>query len=266
MRCLEFTFFIFPSHKWPSSVRFYFPLFGINTGHSFSNKTQYVTCRFCESGEFHIMYRRSKFPVQTCYPITHSIAFRSHLTSKWIRRTPDESDPAPSFNSIQFSIQAILAGPLLRCHGQRWQVQPSFLSQYSKRIRGPLAYVATLRPSIKYYWIMLFFFHYSIKENDWSQGDRLFLRGTCWLRRTNVMVGCHGRAATAGLRRSEYGFCHFVKDYILCFDLKSGSLNCGRSSRLVPSHVSANGFLKKISSLLSVSGHYWSSMIFFIFQ
>lgn len=105
----------------------------------------------------------------------------------------------------------ILAGPLIRCHGQRWQVQARALSQYSERIQGPPGCVAALQSSMEHYWIMLsffffpFLFHYSIKEHDRSEGDRFLLHNTCWIWRTNVIVGCHGRVAVR-LHSSEYDF------------------------------------------------------------
>lgn len=165
------------------------------------------------------MNHRSKFLVQTCYSITHSIAFRSHLTSKWSLQTPDESDPGPSLNSFQFGIHV---GYLTNGTGSFWQAhwfgvmdsgdkcRPELFRNTPKEFKVRRA--ASLRYSPQWSIIELcslfffsFLFHYSIKEHDRSEGDRFLLHNTCWIWRTNVIVGCHGRVAVR-LHSSEYDF------------------------------------------------------------
>lgn len=122
-------------------------------------------CHFCENGEFHIMSHRSKFLVQTCYSITHSIAFRSHLTSKWSRGTPDESDLAPSLNSFQFGIHIVY---LTNGTGSFWlahcfgvmdsgdKCSPALFCNTVKECK--VHWSASLSWSLmEYYWIMFFF-------------------------------------------------------------------------------------------------------------
>lgn len=228
--------FIFSLHKWPSSVRFYFLLVGIDAGRSFSNKTQYVTCHFCENGEFHIMNRRSKFPVQTCYPITHSIAFRSHLTSKWILQTPDESDPAPSFNSIQFSIHVVYLTNGTGAHFGRpiasvsWTAVTS-AAQFSSAIlwtnsRSPglRRYVTVLHKVLLNY---AFFFITASKRTTGHKVIVCFCAAhadseeqTWWL---DVTAGQPRRGYA--VRNMDSAIPLKVIFTFLCFDLKSGSLN-----------------------------------------
>lgn len=113
-------------------------------------------CHFGENGEFHIMNHRSEFLLQTCYSITHSIAFRSHLTSKWRRQTPYESDPAPSLNPFHFGLHVV---HLTNGTGSFWQAHcsgvmdsgdkcsPKLFRNTLKEVQGPLFCGATLRYS-----------------------------------------------------------------------------------------------------------------------
>lgn len=132
-------------------------------------------CHFCENGEFHIMNHRSEFLVQTCYSITHSIAFKSHSTSKWSRGTPDERNPAPSLNSFHFGVHVVY---LTNGTGSFWQAHcfgvmdggdkhsPELFRNTLKELWGSLLCVAPLQSSAERYWIMLslfsFFFFFSI--------------------------------------------------------------------------------------------------------